>query len=161
MLTGPYVLSAHFSSLRWLFLVVGCHSYVWFVAQWFVWCFLGLCSLRSHWVLWDVGILGYYHNCSMFYNLLFSLVSVVSKFYKFRGALVPWFITPCLGFHHGKTAPGGGRGSRGPLNLCPSVPGSYLASMCNFGIKSVVKTNRKMQRWTAEHKQLVIDVLTN
>jgi len=28
-------------------------------------------------------------------------------------------------------------------------------------IKSVVKTNRKMQRWTAEHKQLVIDALTN
>ena len=27
-------------------------------------------------------------------------------------------------------------------------------------IKSVVNTNRKMQRWTAEHKQLVIDVLT-
>ena len=27
-------------------------------------------------------------------------------------------------------------------------------------IKSVVDTNRKMQRWTAEHKQLVIDVLT-
>ena len=27
-------------------------------------------------------------------------------------------------------------------------------------IKSVVNTNRNMQRWTAEHKQLVIDVLT-
>jgi len=28
-------------------------------------------------------------------------------------------------------------------------------------IQSVVKTNRKMQRWTAEHKQLVIDALKN
>jgi hypothetical protein len=30
----------------------------------------------------------------------------------------------------------------------------------NF-IKSVVNTNRKMRRWTPEHKQLVIDVLTS
>jgi hypothetical protein len=28
-------------------------------------------------------------------------------------------------------------------------------------IKSVVNTNRKMRRWKAEHKELVIDVLTN
>jgi hypothetical protein len=28
-------------------------------------------------------------------------------------------------------------------------------------IKSVVNTNRKMRRWTREHKQLVIDVLTS
>jgi hypothetical protein len=27
-------------------------------------------------------------------------------------------------------------------------------------INSVVNTNRKMRRWTSEHKQLVIDVLT-
>jgi len=35
--------------------------------------------------------LWYYHNYSMFYSLLFSLVSVVSKFYDFWGALVPQF----------------------------------------------------------------------
>jgi len=70
--------------------------------------------------LMSLGLTTFLMFSNYFYVFYTSLVTVGVIRYKvvslgYLGALVhAAFTTPCPGFNHGKTAPGGGRGSRSP-----------------------------------------------
>jgi len=77
-----------------------------------------------HWCVVFNMVFIHFSDCSLCFThvmgtlVQFTLILCYMGSYLFHGGVGTMaFITPCPVFHHGKTAPGGGRGSRGQFRV--------------------------------------------